>query len=222
MTTTTCPDRDSLTQLLLGRLTGAQKVALEQHLAGCQNCVEVAESLSATDEFTELLRRDPNGSQENETVMQSERETIQNVVERVKATFQRQETVQLEETVFNPGSSPNDSVGSPNGEGNGLDFLSPPQSPDELGRLGDYRVLEVLGMGGMGVVLKAEDLKLKRLVALKTMRPSIAANKDAKARFVREAQATAALSTTTLFPFIKSVKIAACRSLPCNTCAANR
>ena len=37
------------------------------------------------------------------------------------------------------------------------DFLAPPQSPDELGRLGAYRVLKVLGQGGMGVVFQAED-----------------------------------------------------------------
>src|SRR5262245_34038165 len=40
-----------------------------------------------------------------------------------------------------------------------IDFLRPPQKPDELGRLGAYRVLKVLGVGGMGIVFHAEDVE---------------------------------------------------------------
>src|SRR4051812_12913933 len=54
-----------------------------------------------------------------------------------------------------------------------FDFLAPPQAPDEMGRLGPYRVLKVLGRGGMGVVFQAEDIHLQRLVALKAMRPGL-------------------------------------------------
>ncbi len=74
-----------------------------------------------------------------------------------------------------------------------LAFLSPPQAPDELGRLCSYRILEVLGSGGMGVVFLAEDSQLKRPVALKVMRPGMAANQSARQRFLREARAMAAL-----------------------------
>jgi len=72
-------------------------------------------------------------------------------------------------------------------------FLAPPQAADELGRLGPYRVLGVLGAGGMGVVFQAEDPGLQRLVALKAMLPSQASTASAKERFLREARSAAAL-----------------------------
>lgn len=72
-------------------------------------------------------------------------------------------------------------------------FLSPAEQPDELGRLGLYRILGVVGSGGMGVVFKAEDPDLARVVALKAMLPSLAASATARARFLREARAAAAI-----------------------------
>jgi serine/threonine protein kinase/WD40 repeat protein len=74
-----------------------------------------------------------------------------------------------------------------------LDFLSPAEKPDQLGKLGDYEILEVVGRGGMGVVLKAFEPKLHRLVAIKVMAPHLAANPAARRRFEREAKAVAAV-----------------------------
>ncbi len=73
------------------------------------------------------------------------------------------------------------------------DFLAPAQHADEIGRLGKYRVLKILGHGGMGVVFKGEDPKLKRLVAIKAMLPALAASASAGKRFLREAQSMAAV-----------------------------
>lgn len=74
-----------------------------------------------------------------------------------------------------------------------LSFLQASNKPDSLGRLGHYEVLEVLGRGGYGIVLKAFDDVLHRTVAIKVMAPEIAVTSPARKRFLREARAAAAI-----------------------------
>ena len=74
-----------------------------------------------------------------------------------------------------------------------VDFLEPCDQPDALGRLGDFEILEVIGRGGMGVVLKGFQRELGRYVAVKVLAPHLAASGAARQRFVREARAAAAV-----------------------------
>jgi serine/threonine protein kinase len=75
-----------------------------------------------------------------------------------------------------------------------LSFLARSPTPGSLGRLGHYDVREVIGRGGMGLVLRTFDEKLHRIVAVKVLATSLAASGTARQRFVREARAAAAVS----------------------------
>jgi hypothetical protein len=79
-------------------------------------------------------------------------------------------------------------------EGEGIGFLDPSERPGSIGRLGHYEVQEVVGRGGMGVVLKAFDESLHRVVAIKVMAAQLATGATARKRFAREARAAAAVT----------------------------
>jgi serine/threonine protein kinase/WD40 repeat protein len=74
-----------------------------------------------------------------------------------------------------------------------LGLLGPTDKPGHLGTFGPYDVLSVVGRGGMGVVFKARDRALDRLVAIKVLTPGLAATASARRRFAREAKAAAAV-----------------------------
>jgi hypothetical protein len=75
-----------------------------------------------------------------------------------------------------------------------LSFLAPSTEPGSIGRLDHYEILEVVGRGAMGIVLRARDAKLERIVAIKVLAPVLAITAPARQRFVREARAAAAIS----------------------------
>src|SRR5262245_7383656 len=74
------------------------------------------------------------------------------------------------------------------------DLLAPPQKVGSFGRLAHYEVMQVIGRGGMGIVLRAFDEKLHRIVAIKVLAPDLAASDSDRQRFVREARAAAAIT----------------------------
>ena len=74
-----------------------------------------------------------------------------------------------------------------------LSFLQPSTKAGSIGTLGHYEILSVLGQGGFGVVFKAFDEKLHRLVAIKVMSVQMAATSPPRKRFLREARSAAAI-----------------------------
>ena len=83
-----------------------------------------------------------------------------------------------------------------------VECLDPSAAPESIGRLGDIEILEVIGQGGMGVVLKGYQAELNRLVAVKVLAPQLAVSAAARKRFAREAQATAAILHPNVMPIL--------------------
>ena len=73
---------------------------------------------------------------------------------------------------------------------------------------GQYDVEREIGRGGMGIVYVARDLKLDRLVAIKTLPPHLAGNTDVRERFLREARTAAHLSHPNIVPIHRADEIA--------------
>lgn len=80
------------------------------------------------------------------------------------------------------------------GHGIPVNLLQPSEKAGCLGTLGPYEVREFIGRGGMGIVLKALDPVLNRIVAIKALAPELAVHPSSRLRFAREARAAAAVS----------------------------
>ncbi len=74
-----------------------------------------------------------------------------------------------------------------------LDFLTESDDPQSIGRFGRYEVREILGHGGMGIVMRGYDPALSRHSAIKVLAPHLATSAAARSRFFREAKSAAAV-----------------------------
>ena len=72
-------------------------------------------------------------------------------------------------------------------------FLEPSSQPGSLGRFARFEIMEVLGRGGMGIVLRGYDTSLNRYSAIKVLAPELASSAPARKRFFREAKSAAAV-----------------------------
>src|SRR5438093_718692 len=168
---TSCPDSAELRDLLDGRLPEKHQAEINNHLETCPQCQQRLEGLVAGKESwsgtAEQLCRHEQGFDAG----------LEQIMDQMKNEGRARQT----ETEIPPADELN------------LDFLNPPENAAHLGRLGHYEVTEVIGRGGMGVVLKAFDSALHRVVAIKVLAPQLATSSAARRRFEREARAAAAI-----------------------------
>lgn len=160
-------DRARLKLLLASELGEAELSAATRHLESCQTCQHELEHLAGDErwwnEASDFLRPRSND------------------LARGEASGGMLTSAQLLST---------DELGPAEFT---FDFLKPSDNPAMIGRLGDYEILELIGRGGMGVVLKGYQRELNRYVAVKVMAPHYASSGAARKRFAREAQAAAAV-----------------------------
>ncbi len=163
-----CPSAERFQQLVAGELGDAIAEDLESHLLVCKRCSEAVDGMLEKNEFCELFR------------LASETEirplgvaTVEEVIERGKLIPAANKWVAMVEPIKSR--------------------LRPPIESTDFGILGEYRVLDVLGGGGMGVVFRAVDRRLAREVALKVMQSEIASAGLARMRFLSEAKAMASI-----------------------------
>src|SRR5262245_24224434 len=168
---TTCPETPVWQSLLQGAVTETDAAELNAHLEACAACQRTLEGLVASQESwsgaaKELQEKplDPTGK-------------LEKVMAQLKAR-----TAQGETQVEGGAAS-----------GSDLGYLQPSHVAGNLGRLIHYEVLQIVGKGGFGTVFKVFDENLRRICAIKVLAPELAANATARTRFIREAQAAAAI-----------------------------
>ena len=160
-------DESRLKSLLDDDLPELEQAELNDHLDTCSSCRRTLERLAASSRLWAELRHLAPG----------------------EGALPRRSSVAGATELF--GTAP---AGGPHAERDrALDFLTASDTPGSLGRLGSYEVTELLGRGGFGVVMKAFDPTLGRVVAIKVLAPQLATSAAARSRFAREARAAAAV-----------------------------
>ena len=168
-----CPERETLSDFLLGKLDPELSSACENHLASCEPCIETISGLDQSDTFQSLVVQSASS---NEAVSDGDESVVGNLIHRMidvgKQTRSDSKTVDQRAVDV-------------------VSILEPATSAHSIGQIEHYRIEEILGCGSTGVVFRAIDENLHRPVAIKVLRPTL--GDAAKERFVAEARATATL-----------------------------
>jgi hypothetical protein len=171
------PSLEELTAFTLGTLDDETQASVEAHVAACTSCQERA-AVAPGDHLVELVRRvRPRTGRQADPF--------------VEPAAQVQPPVVLSTDAVTDALLPAVALPAPAGS----DHPEVPDAlPPELARHERYRIVRLLGAGGMGAVYEAEHLVMQRPVALKVIRRALTAKADALGRFRREVRTAARLS----------------------------
>jgi serine/threonine-protein kinase len=170
--TLACPGPERLQQFLAGCLPAAEADSVARHLGACAHCLAAAMAADNTAALRLSVAADI-------VPPPPEKTAVGELVGRLKTVPPL--TPQEVTAVAGGGAGPPSLA----------NLLDPADGPEELGRLGAYRILRVLGRGGMGVVLLAEQERPRRRVAVKVIIGLLGGT--APDRFRREADVVARL-----------------------------
>jgi hypothetical protein len=176
---TTCPESSRLQQLLDDALPATERAQLQEHLGACRTCQLALERLAGAPPSWHDMARDVRDAA---APAPKPSPALRQLLDEVKAVS--------DATI--DGSAGAEKEDDADQEAD-FTFLGPSDRPGYLGQLGHYQVMELIGRGGMGIVFKAFDTVLQRVVAVKVLAPQLAANGTARRRFLREARAAAAV-----------------------------
>lgn len=169
-----CPEPGAWKTFLDGELLDEASADLTAHLEECEACQQTLERLAAGKETWEGTAKQLAEADANVDKLESSGH-LRDVLDDLKQGVE----IDSRTASITPES---------------LTFLAESDEEDSIGRLGSYEVLEIVGAGGMGIVMRAWDPSLRRIVAIKVLASHLANSAAARRRFVREAQAAAAVS----------------------------
>ena len=183
-----CPDRKLLRSLLDGHLPPDTEHRVSAHLEQCPTCQTQLEQTAGGAHTLGDVARNLRGARDLS-------ESLKRVIEKCASDplmFVRDESSRptADGKMLARSASSRQAAKPP------ASALAPPaeNSPADGQRLGHYKILGTIGSGGMGLVLKAHDPKLNRIVAIKVLAANLAADETSRLRFIREARSAAAIN----------------------------